>query len=518
MADDKPMEMGSRTKVSKPSVHEAISDNTNDQIYDSGRNVLERYLGLKPMVSFGLTLQASWEAIAITFQAALLNGGPVSLVYGMILSAVGSAALAASLGEMASIDPTVGAQYRWTALYAPRVMSPAFWSLLQGWLTVFAWIASCALTPFLLGTMVQGLIIFNYPDTYIYERWHGTLLSWAFIVVPVICNVHGRRLLAPLEIIGGVCHLLFFICTVVILVVLATRSTAEFVFTTHVNEISGWTNPGVAWCIGLLSTTFPLVGFDGVLHMSDEAKDAPRRIPLSMILTVVINAVFAFAFIICLLFTLGDLETVLASPTGYPIIEVYYQATKSKAGTNVMMLMIIIVVLVSCFSILASVSRLTWAFAKDHGLPFADFFAYVHPGLKIPLRSLTLVTILSCLLHLISIGSTTAFTAILSLTTLALYISYLVPISLILLRKLEGRHPAYGPFRLGRWGIPINIFALLYGIFIVIWLPFPPVLPVTALNMNYAGPVMIAVIIIALLDWVISGHKRFSVPVMKENL
>lgn len=96
-----------------------------------------------------------------------------------------------------------------------------------------------------------------------------------------------------------------------------------------------------------------------------------------MILTVVINAIFAFAFIICLLFTVGDLETVLASPTGYPIIEVYYQATQSRAGTNAMMVMIIIVVLVSCFSNLASVSRLTWAFAKDHGLPFANYFAYV---------------------------------------------------------------------------------------------------------------------------------------------
>lgn len=127
-----------------------------------------------------------------------------------------------------------------------------------------------------------------------------------------------------------------------------------------------------------------------------------------------------------------------------------------------------------------------------------------------------MVTILSCLLHLINIGSTTAFTAILSLTTLALYISYLVPISLILLRKLEGRHPAYGPFRLGRWGIPINLFALVYGTFVVIWLPFPPILPVTSLNMNYAGPVMISVIVIALLDWAVSGHKRFQVPVTKE--
>ena len=141
----------------------------------------------------------------------------------------------------------------------------------------------------------------------------------------------------------------------------------------------------------------------------------------------------------------------------------------------------------------------------------------VHPRLKIPLRSLALVTILSCLLHIINIGSTTAFNAILSLTTLALYISYLVPISLILLRKLQGRLPAYGPFRLGRWGIPINLFAILYGLLIVIWLPFPPRLPVTASNMNYAGPVMLGVIIIALVDWTISGHKRFSVPTKKAH-
>lgn len=35
-----------------------------------------------------------------------------------------------------SRDPVVGAQYRWTALYAPRFMSPEFWSLIQGWSTL----------------------------------------------------------------------------------------------------------------------------------------------------------------------------------------------------------------------------------------------------------------------------------------------------------------------------------------------------------------------------------------------
>ena len=37
-------------------------------------------------------------------------------------------------------------------------------------------------------------------------------------------------------------------------------------------------------------------------------------------------------------------------------------------------------------------------------------------------------------------------------------------------------------------------------------------LPVTAKNFNYAGPIMGAVIVLALADWFISGHKRFQVP------
>ncbi len=92
---------------------------------------LDRYLSSKPIISFGLTLQASWEAVAISFQSTLLNGGPSALVYGMLLSAFGSSAMAATLAEMASINPSVGAQYRWTAMLAPRRANPRFLGYLQ---------------------------------------------------------------------------------------------------------------------------------------------------------------------------------------------------------------------------------------------------------------------------------------------------------------------------------------------------------------------------------------------------
>jgi amino acid transporter len=96
-----------------------------------------------------------------------------------------------------------------------------------------------------------------------------------------------------------------------------------------------------------------------------------------MITAVTLNSVMQFAFMVCLMFTIGDIDQVANSPTALPIIEVYYQATKSKHGTNILVVMMAIVLFISLFNIFASVSRLTWAFARDNGLPFSNWFSYV---------------------------------------------------------------------------------------------------------------------------------------------
>lgn len=156
---------------------------------------------------------------------------------------------------------------------------------------------------------------------------------------------------------------------------------------------------------------------------------------------------------------------------------------------------------------------------------------------RIPLNALLLVTLITTLLQLINIGSTTAFFAILSLNTLALYISYILPILFVFIHKLDrlcnngasggiaissshntnntdtGRPTAPFAFLSPSLMLLVNAFALVYAIFIVIWLPFPSVVPVDAQTMNYGGPVMGAVIIFGILDWVIGGAKRrFCVP------
>jgi choline transport protein len=138
--------------------------------------------------------------------------------------------------------------------------------------------------------------------------------------------------------------------------------------------------------------------------------------------------------------------------------------------------------------------------------------------LKVPTNALGLLTVLSCLLAIINIGSSTAFNAILSLASLAQYISYFFPILFFLVRKLEGTAPPLGPWNMGRWGIAVNIFGLLWCAFMIIWLPFPTFRPVTKDTMNYAGPVWIACCLFALCDWFLgSGKRRFRVPEQVER-
>jgi amino acid transporter len=101
-------------------------------------------------------------------------------------------------------------------------------------------------------------MVLNYPD-YAYERWHGTLLMWAIILLMFVINVWGIRLLPVIELIGGICHVVFFIVLLITLVVLAPQQPASFVFTEFLNN-GGWSSDGVSFCVGLLTAVYSLSG------------------------------------------------------------------------------------------------------------------------------------------------------------------------------------------------------------------------------------------------------------------
>ncbi len=127
-----------------------------------------------------------------------------------------------------------------------------------GWVTVFAWQSNIASVGYLAALQIQALVMLNY-ESYVYERWHGSMLFWAVVIVSICVNVFGIRILPHLETIAGILHVCLFFVFLVPLIYLSPHPTAAAVFTDFENN-SGWNNNVVSWCIGLLTVTYPFIG------------------------------------------------------------------------------------------------------------------------------------------------------------------------------------------------------------------------------------------------------------------
>lgn len=109
----------------------------------------------------------------------------------------------------------------------------------------------------------------------------------------------------------------------------------------------------------------------------EEVTDSAVVVPRSMVIALSISGVLTLAFSIAILFGIGDIKLALQSPTKYPIIYIFLTATGSKKATTAMVCALISTLVFSTFGTLACASRLAWAFARDQGLPFSNYFSHV---------------------------------------------------------------------------------------------------------------------------------------------
>ncbi|KAK6439601.1 hypothetical protein LTR95_004191 [Oleoguttula sp. CCFEE 5521] len=493
-------------------------DNDAQQLSTLGyKSQLKRNFGFFSVLGLTTTVMATWEAFSVVFVSVLTNGGAVALIYGFIFCFIGTLATCLSLAEFASMSPTSAGQYLWAAELAPK-QHRRFISWLFGWVTFWGWQLTTASPAFLAATIIQALLVLNHPDTYVYQRWHGSLIYWLITLLGVAINITFAKFLPKMEGFLFIWHVAGFFAVLIPLVYLGPQNTASFVFTSSA-DAGAWSSMsmGLAFCVGLVTSTFPFVGYDAAAHMSEEIKDAAKVVPRAMVATIVINGALGFAMIIALLFSMGDIEAVLEAPVsqaGYPFIQIYYQAVKSLNGTNAMVSVTLVIVIFANWGLLAGASRTTWAFARDRGLPASDYLAYVNPRSQLPVRSIILCIIIQLLLGLINIGSTAAFNAFVNSAAVTLYISYITPVVLGVWKRMRREPIAYGPFQLGRWRNLLNGIAIVYTFFTCIFLFFPAAPNPTPAAMNWSIVLVGAVFVFAIFWWFVQGRKTFIGPKM----
>ena len=392
---------------------------------------------------------------------------------------------------------------------------------------------------FLAASQIQSLLALN-DASYIFERWQGTLLIIAISLFSILFNTYQAKRLPLIENLMLVLHICGFFAILIPLWILAPKNSTSAVFT-QFSDGGNWGNDGLSCLVGMLSAIFSFIGPDSATHMSEEIKDASRTLPLAMMWTAVLNGSLGFVMLVTLCYCLGDVETILSNPEIMPFIQVFYTATKSRAGSSVMTAILIVLMVSGCITNVATASRQMFAFARDQGLPFSRFLArvslpataipalielpafkvdglmQVRPGWDVPVNSVIVSFIITILLSLINIGSTTAFNAIVSLGTASLLSSYIVSITCIIIKRW--RHERLPPKRwgLGRYGMAINIVSVAYLIIFFVFCFFPVATPVTASTMNWNILIYGVVLSFAICYFFVRGRFVYSGPVIYVN-
>ncbi|KAK5111932.1 hypothetical protein LTR85_011679 [Meristemomyces frigidus] len=413
------------------------------------------------------------------------------------------------MAEMASMYPISDGQYHWVALLAPP-RSAKFLSWLTGWISTLGWQGAASTGTYLGGTIVQSMVVLNYPS-YEPQRWQATLMLWAVLAVTLFVNTALIKFLPGLEGVILVLHVVGFFAILIPLVYLAPISSNAFVWSEFTN-FSGYSSSGLSWFIGQSASAILFIGYDGACHMAEEVENASINVPRAMFFTIFINGALGFATYIFMLYCFGNPEAALSSPYGLPFVEIFYNALQSKAGTTAMTSVLIAMYIFATFGFVAAASRQAWAFSRNNGLPLSRYFKRVDPRWTIPMYTIALTGVVSALLALINIGSSVAFNAIVSLVTASYLSSYLIPIVLMILKRLRKEPIRFGPWHHGSLGFPINIIAAIYTLITVVFSFFPPSLPVTAESMNYSCVVYGGVIILGVVYYVLRGHKNYIGP------
>ncbi|CAI7598346.1 unnamed protein product [Penicillium crustosum] len=462
-------------------------------------------------LSFSAVLQATWEFILISNTQGLENGGLAGVFWSYMWTFVGFGFIIVSLAEMASMAPTSGGQYHWVSEFSsPRYQK--FLSYTTGWMSVLAWQAGAASGSFLTGTIIQGLISLRDPS-YKPQNWQGTLFVFAMIAVIYFFNVYAASWIPRIQNLLLALHLICWVVIVVVLFAMAPHNSATTVFTSFHNG-GNWSTMSISLMIGQITAIYGSLSSDATAHMSEEVKDAGRYVPIAIAWGYFGNGILALAIIIGFLFALPSVPDALNDSTGFPFIYVFRQFL-STSGVNGLTAIILVPVIFSNILFNASTARQTYAFARDRGLPFADWISRVDPHRRIPVRAIALSCMISGLLSLINIGSQVAFNAIISLNVAALMYTYAVSISCVIYRKIVC--PETLPPRrwsLGTFGLAINITGLLYVLFALFWSFWPPSPFPSARDFNWSVVIFVAVFIVSLLMYAFQGRSHYVGPVV----
>jgi amino acid transporter len=93
--------------------------------------------------------------------------------------------------------------------------------------------------------------------------------------------------------------------------------------------------------------------------------------------SVFINGLLGFGMLVAILFCIGSIQDALTPSTGFTFIEVFRETLGSNGFATGLTSLLLVLFIFCAVAVLAATSRVTWAFARDDGLPGSSWIKKV---------------------------------------------------------------------------------------------------------------------------------------------
>jgi amino acid transporter len=406
---------------------------------------LKRSLGLFSSFAVAFSYISPSTGIFTLFALGLTTLGGV-FIWTWPVVALGQFIVALNFAEVSSHYPVAGSVFQWTKYLAGRS-----YSWFTGWIYLFAGIltvtAVVATLPIALIPAIYGL------------GWHltatlDTQLVVALITLAVITvlNIYGVRLVSLINNTGVVFEILgMFVFAIVLM---AFHNHQGF----HVVTNSAGFHVGPSsFLAAMFMSLFVIYGFDTASTLSEETKDPRRAAPKAVLYSVIGAFIIGGVFLLGALVAIPNLHTA-TSGVGWNPAQVI-TANFPTAFATLYLFVVSAAIFVCCLSILAATIRLCFGMSRDNQLPISGLLSKVSPSLHTPIWTCIVIALLSAVPFIKYSGAGTIAIA----ATGMIYLSYFLGNIVIMAARTRGWPRRSAPFRLGRWGLLVNVVALLYG-------------------------------------------------------
>lgn len=415
-------------------------------------------------------------------------GGPLEMTLGWPLATIFTLTVAASMAELCSAYPTAGAMYHWAADLGG---AGAGWFV--AWLNIFGLIAAQA-------GINYSCAQFILPFLGVASTPRNLLLMFAFILITQgVLNHYGVKLVAILNDLSVTVHIVGVVILVAALLLLAPKQPLSFLaqpINSNGRSLYWW-----AFVLGLLQAQWTYTGFDASAHLAEETEDPRRRAPWGIVLSVAVSGVVGYLLLISLTLAIHSIPAVLGAKdaegnTIPAVIAILDHALGARAG-NAMAALASMAMWFCGLSCITSTSRALYSLARDEGTPWSRQLRMVNARHGTPAPAIWTIVLAS----IAAMMWTKAVPVVTSLSTVALYLAYIIPVALGLRARFSGPDwPTSAVWTLGRYGPALNAIAIAFAVFISIVLMMPP--------NELAGETLAGLLIaLALLYVFVARHK-----------